>query len=115
MERTNVRKLDPAALDPLPTLIVADLAFTSLRSVLPSLLALATRPCEMVLLVKPQFELEREHLESGVVHDPVQRKRALERVEETARSLGLVVRGAIESPVPGADGNVEWLLVVSAP
>jgi len=114
MERTNVRRLGALALDPSPTLIVADLSFTSLCTVLPSLLALAARPCDMILLVKPQFELEREHLERGVVRDPVQRKRALAKVEERARGLGLGVRGAIESPVPGADGNVEWLLAVSS-
>jgi 23S rRNA (cytidine1920-2'-O)/16S rRNA (cytidine1409-2'-O)-methyltransferase len=89
LERTNVRTLEPGRFDPAPTLIAADLAFISLRAVLPALAALLDAPGEMVLLVKPQFELTRGEVQGGVVTDPALHERAVALVEEAARSLGL--------------------------
>jgi 23S rRNA (cytidine1920-2'-O)/16S rRNA (cytidine1409-2'-O)-methyltransferase len=109
-ERTNVRSLRREDLDPAPTLVVADLSFVSLRSVLPALVELCARPGELVVLVKPQFELARALVAGGVVADPALRARAVEDVAAAARELGLEVRGPIESPVPGAEGNRELFL-----
>jgi 23S rRNA (cytidine1920-2'-O)/16S rRNA (cytidine1409-2'-O)-methyltransferase len=109
-ERTNVRSLRRVDLVPPPTLVVADLSFVSLCSVLPALVDLCARPGELLVLVKPQFELPPAEVAGGVVRDPALRARAVEAVAAAGRGLGLTVRGPIESPVPGADGNHELFL-----
>jgi 23S rRNA (cytidine1920-2'-O)/16S rRNA (cytidine1409-2'-O)-methyltransferase len=112
-ERTNIRSLRRTDLVPPPTLVVADLSFVSLCSVLPALVELCARPGELVVLVKPQFELPRASVTGGVVKDPALRARAVEEVAAAARRLGLAVRGPIESPVPGAEGNRELFLALA--
>jgi 23S rRNA (cytidine1920-2'-O)/16S rRNA (cytidine1409-2'-O)-methyltransferase len=112
-ERTNVRSLRAADLDPAPSLVVVDLSFVSLREILPALVELCARPGELVVLVKPQFELPRALVPGGVVQDPALRSRAVEQVAASARDLGLAVRGPIESPVPGAEGNRESFLALA--
>jgi 23S rRNA (cytidine1920-2'-O)/16S rRNA (cytidine1409-2'-O)-methyltransferase len=79
--------------------------------VLPALVA-CTRPGGNLLpMVKPQFEVGRERLGSGgVVRDPDLRRAALGEVAAAGRELGLVVRGAVASPLPGPSGNVEFFL-----
>ena len=116
MERTNVRAIDLAALDPRPTVVVADLSFVSLASILPSLVRVAAPPPArplFVLLVKPQFEVAGRDTERGVVVSPEVRASALARVEEAVARAGLVVTGRLESPVRGAEGNVEYLLAAT--
>lgn len=111
MERTNVRAIDLATLDPRPGVIVADLSFVSLASVLPSLRRLAAPASAVfVLLVKPQFEVAGRDTERGVVVRAEVREAALANVEEAVRGSGLVVTGTMESPLRGAEGNVEYLL-----
>lgn len=113
-ERTNVRSLDPESLDPRPTVLVADLSFVSLRSILPSLVRLVApppAPSVLVLLVKPQFEVRPAETERGVVVDPEARARALQAVEAALHDAGLEAGGVVESPIRGAEGNVEYLLV----
>ena len=111
MERTNVRAVDPASLDPRPTLVVADLSFVSLGSILPSLVALAVpQDAQFVLLVKPQFEVAAAETERGVVVSADVRARALVKAQAAVRRCGLEVRGTTESPIKGAEGNVEYLL-----
>ncbi len=109
-ERTNVRALRRDALVPPPDLVVADLSFVSLRSLLPVLAELAGPAGELVVLVKPQFELGREQVEGGVVRDPQARRRAVEAVAERARQIGLSVRGCLPSPLLGPAGNEEFFL-----
>jgi len=112
MERTNVRSVDPASLDPRPVVVVADLSFVSLASILPSLVALAAAPpARFVLLVKPQFELPAGDTARGVVVDPQLREQALQDATVSVQRCGLRVLGTMESPLRGADGNVEYLLV----
>jgi 23S rRNA (cytidine1920-2'-O)/16S rRNA (cytidine1409-2'-O)-methyltransferase len=106
LERTNVRKLEPVLFDPRPDLVVADLSFISLRTVLP-VLADVMGSGEMVLLVKPQFELPRDHTSGGVITDPAAREHAVTIVEEAARELGLQCVGRIPSPLLGPKGNRE--------
>lgn len=111
MERTNVRGVDPAALHPRPSLVVADLSFVSLASVLPDLVRLADPAgARFVLLVKPQFEVAARDTDRGVVVDEAVRAAALARVESAVRGVGLEVVATMESPVRGAEGNVEYLL-----
>jgi len=110
-DRTNVRALAPDDIGGPVDLTVADLSFISLRTVLPALAA-CTRPGgELLPMVKPQFEVGRERLGSGgVVRDPALRRAALADVAAAARELGLVLRDAVASPLPGPSGNVEFFL-----
>lgn len=110
MERTNVRAIDPASLDPRPDLVVADLSFVSLASILPSLVALASPAAHFVLLVKPQFEVAAADTDHGVVVSPEVRESALVRVQAAVRGAGLEMLSTMESPLRGAEGNVEYLL-----
>ncbi len=110
-DRTNVRTLKVDDIGGPVDLTVADLSFISLRTVLPALVA-CTRPGgELLPMVKPQFEVGRERLGSGgVVRDPTLRRAALGEVADAARALGLVLRDAVASPLPGPSGNVEFFL-----
>jgi len=113
-ERTNVRTVDPPLLDgPFPV-IVADLSFISLELVMPAVAALATEDADIVLLVKPQFEVGKGQVSrGGVVTDPALWSQAIDRVMTAAASHGLGARGVVASPIRGASaGNVEFLLWV---
>ena len=110
-EGVNVRHLAVGDLDPAADLVVGDLSFISLVLVLPALLAVAAPRADLLLLVKPQFEVGRELLGAGgVVHDPAQRGAAVLAVARVARTLGLAVRAVLASSLPGANGNVEYFL-----
>jgi len=115
MDRTNVRHLGPADLPGPVDLLVADLAFISLRTVLPALKALLAPGGEMVLLVKPQFEVGKGKVgKGGVVKDEALRAAAVDAVVEAAAQLGLECLGRIPSPITGAKGNVEFLVHLRA-
>ncbi len=114
-ERTNFRHLTPEILyknDLLPAdLGVMDLSFISLTKVLATLWQLLIVPKEVVLLVKPQFEVGRERVgKKGVVRDPGDRAAAIWQVWSTAANLGWYYRGLTTSPLTGPAGNVEYLL-----
>jgi 23S rRNA (cytidine1920-2'-O)/16S rRNA (cytidine1409-2'-O)-methyltransferase len=111
MERTNLRAIEPASLDPRPGLVVADLSFVSLASILPALLALASPAGPaFVLLVKPQFEVAAMDTDHGVVVSPQVREAALAKVQAAVRQCGLEMLATMESPLRGAEGNVEYLV-----
>jgi len=111
-ERTNVRDLTPDRIPgPLPGLLVADLSFISLVSVLPVLRPLLAPAGEAVLLVKPQFEARRGQVgKGGVVRDPEVWRACLQRVADAAAPLGWRVAGVSASPLLGPAGNVEFLV-----
>jgi 23S rRNA (cytidine1920-2'-O)/16S rRNA (cytidine1409-2'-O)-methyltransferase len=115
-ERTNLRRLTAEQLygpeDPRPDLAVADVSFISLALVLPALLALLKpERCELVLLVKPQFEVGRARVgKGGVVRDPAAHEDAIGGVIAAAARLGLCAAGLVASPITGPAGNHEYLL-----
>jgi 23S rRNA (cytidine1920-2'-O)/16S rRNA (cytidine1409-2'-O)-methyltransferase len=111
-ERTNVRDLGPDDLGEPFDVVVADLSFTSLRTVLDSLLGLAAPGAHVVLLVKPQFEAGRVEASRGrgVIRDPDVWRRVLDEVMIALRARGAAIMGAMVSPLTGADGNVEFLV-----
>jgi len=111
-ERTNVRDVRPGDLGAPADLLVADLSFISLRTVLAGALALGRPGADLVALVKPQFEAGREEAArgKGVITDPVIWRRVLEKVVGALDGLGAAIMGAMASPLTGADGNVEFLL-----
>jgi 23S rRNA (cytidine1920-2'-O)/16S rRNA (cytidine1409-2'-O)-methyltransferase len=119
----NVRNLGSEDLPADVSFVCMDLAFISVTKVLlplrDSLLALAGKaggtnsriPVDVVVLVKPQFEVGKGEVgKGGIVRDPAKRLRALEAVSEFSRQAGYVVAGSIPSPVAGAEGNREFLL-----
>lgn len=111
MERTNARAMTSTTLPEPVTLVVIDVAFISLRLVLgPTRDAFGPRGGSIVALVKPQFEAGRYAVKGGVVRDPAIHLDVLRRVAAAAHDLGLVIHGAIASPILGPEGNREFLL-----
>lgn len=109
-EKVNARKLSSAEVPEPISLAVADVSFISLVLILPAVVPLLTTSADVVLLVKPQFEAGRGEVgRGGIVRDPVVRAKAVSRVVEAAEKLGLRLRGTLDSPLPGAEGNVEIL------
>jgi len=114
-ERTNARLLLPSALvdrtqSPL-TLLVMDVSFISVALVLPPVLAAAPDLTEAVILIKPQFEAEREHVgKGGIVRDPAVHQLAVDKVVDCVQSLFWRVVEVIPSPITGVEGNHEFLL-----
>ncbi|WP_315095528.1 TlyA family RNA methyltransferase [uncultured Cellulomonas sp.] len=110
-EGVNVRSLARGDIVPAPELVVADLSFISLTLVLPALVDVARPDADLVVMVKPQFEVGRERLGSGgVVRTPALRVDAVLAVARCAAALGLDVRDVVRSPLPGPSGNVEFFL-----
>ena len=111
LERTNVRDLAPAGLPFVPSLVVADLSFISLRLVLAALGAVATSDAEFVVLVKPQFEAGPADVgRGGVVRDTAVWRRTIDEVAVAASAAGIGPLGVMASPLRGPAGNREFLL-----
>lgn len=114
-DRTNIRDLTIEIIGEPVDVIVADLSFISLRTVLPALLRVSTPECDFLLMVKPQFEVGRERLGAGgVVREMELRRDAIDQVAAKAWELGLGVLGVVASPLPGPSGNVEYFLWLKA-
>ncbi|MET3175168.1 UNVERIFIED_ORG: 23S rRNA (cytidine1920-2'-O)/16S rRNA (cytidine1409-2'-O)-methyltransferase [Arthrobacter sp. UYCu721] len=110
-EGLNVRYMAPADIGGQAELTAADLSFISLTLVvLP--LSLCTQPGgDLVLMVKPQFEIGKDRLgRTGVVNSERERRMAVEKVANAALDAGLDLCGLAASPLPGQDGNVEYFL-----
>jgi 23S rRNA (cytidine1920-2'-O)/16S rRNA (cytidine1409-2'-O)-methyltransferase len=111
VERTNARNLSAALLPYAPELIVVDVSFISLRTVLPAVLACAAPRHDVLALVKPQFEVGRGNVgKGGVVRDGEQRVRALVVVGEAALAAGAAVLAYWSSGLPGPKGNLETFI-----
>jgi 23S rRNA (cytidine1920-2'-O)/16S rRNA (cytidine1409-2'-O)-methyltransferase len=108
-ERVNIRHADPHELGAPFDIVVADVSFISLRTVLPVLVALMGPEADLVALGKPQFELGKGRVgKRGVVKDPADHIEALGAVCGAAEEAGLVVRGLTFSPIKGPEGNIEF-------
>ncbi len=111
-EGINARYLKPEDFEVKFDLIVMDVSFISATKVLPGLRPLlrSNETGRAIVLIKPQFEVGRGEVgKGGIVTDPAQRARVVEEVNAAARGLGFKVGGVIESPITGAEGNVEYL------
>lgn len=114
-ERTNVRHLRRGDLVPIPDLAVADLSFISLVTVLPALVDCTADDADLVVMVKPQFEVGKDRVGDGVIRDPGLRAESVRRVAVAAIGAGLHVRGIVASALPGPSGNVEYFLWLAKP
>jgi len=112
LEKTDARNLSPELIPERVDLITADLSFISLTKVLESLIPLLKEGGLMLVLVKPQFELSPREVKKGVVRDPADRMRAVEKVANFARELGLSVLGVTKSSPRGPKGNEEFFLLL---
>ncbi len=109
-EQVNARYLTRDHLPEPVALAVCDVSFISITMILPALVPLLTGDAEMVILVKPQFELERDQVgKGGIIRDPRLHENACQRVEQAAQTLGFHTE-LIPSPILGAEGNREFLL-----
>ena len=95
------------------SIVVADLSFISLTTVLPALVATVGIEADYILLIKPQFEVGRTGVKEGIVHDPGLRADAISDVLWAAWDLGVPTAGLISSPILGAAGNHEYLVLFS--
>ncbi|CAH0175400.1 16S/23S rRNA (cytidine-2'-O)-methyltransferase TlyA [Arthrobacter sp. Bi83] len=110
-EGLNVRYMDPDHIGGTVELTVADLSFISLTLVLAPLAACTGPGGDLVLMVKPQFEIGKDRLgRTGVVTSERERRMAVGKVASAAIDAGLELRGLATSPLPGQDGNVEYFL-----
>lgn len=111
VDRTNVRHLEPDDIGGPFDIVVGDLSFISLCTVAPAIRRLVEPTGDVIMLVKPQFEVGRSQVgKGGVVRDPDLHAFALDRVAGCFEEAGLVPLGVIRSPLTGAKGNVEFLM-----
>jgi 23S rRNA (cytidine1920-2'-O)/16S rRNA (cytidine1409-2'-O)-methyltransferase len=114
MEGVNARALQSSDLPPGLRqfgIVSIDVSFISLRHVLPVVPALLTPDADVIALVKPQFESQRQEVgKGGIVRDEAVQRRVVEEVVAAADRLGLVRAGIVESPITGMEGNREFLV-----
>jgi 23S rRNA (cytidine1920-2'-O)/16S rRNA (cytidine1409-2'-O)-methyltransferase len=111
VDRQNVRELTPELVGGPVDLVVGDLSFISLSLVLDALFGLTRVDGDLVLMVKPQFEVGKERVgRGGVVRDPALRSEAVSGIAAAAGTRGWGARGVTVSPLPGPSGNVEFFL-----
>lgn len=116
-EQTDIRDVDVESLGAPVDMVVADLSFISLRSVIDALVGLVRPGGDVVVLVKPQFEAGRSEAAKGrgVIRDPQVWRRVLEESGDTIARAGAVIMDAMVSPIHGAEGNVEFLVHARVP
>ncbi len=114
MEQTSARILTAEMINCAYSWVVCDASFISLRKVLEVPLTLAEKQCQLVALIKPQFEVERGEVgKGGVVRDPALHQRVCNEVRSWLEGNGWDVQGITESPITGPEGNVEFLIAAS--
>jgi 23S rRNA (cytidine1920-2'-O)/16S rRNA (cytidine1409-2'-O)-methyltransferase len=111
LEQLSARLLTRDHIDRPCNWVVCDASFIGLAKVLEVPLQLADTPCQLVALIKPQFEVGREEVgKGGVVRDPALHERVCEEVRGWIEGLGWTVQGITTSPITGPQGNVEFLI-----
>jgi 23S rRNA (cytidine1920-2'-O)/16S rRNA (cytidine1409-2'-O)-methyltransferase len=113
-EQLHAKYLKPEQFDPRPDLAVVDCSFISTTQVLPPLLPCLLKPFELIVLIKPQFEVGPKLAPKGVVREEAARQLAVAKVREALPALGLTEAGLIDCPVHGPKGNVEFLMHLRA-
>jgi 23S rRNA (cytidine1920-2'-O)/16S rRNA (cytidine1409-2'-O)-methyltransferase len=109
-EGVNARYLNPQDFSVRFDLVVVDVSFISVTKILPAVVPLIKPHGSLVVLIKPQFEVGRGEVGGGgIVRDADKRSRVVDTVNDFAATLGLQTEGTIESPITGAEGNIEYL------
>lgn len=115
-DRFNARYITRGDIPWLCDLAVIDVSFISLKLIVPPLVACLEPGAEIVALVKPQFEVGRGKVgKGGIVRDAALREAAVNAVELMVKESSVAVLGRMESPITGADGNIEYLLWAATP
>ena len=116
LEGTDIRNLGPEHVTPRPAFASVDVSFIALRLVLPVLPQLLAPGARLVALIKPQFEAGRGRVgRGGIVRDPAVHAEVCAGVRTVLEGLGATILGLIPSPVPGGDGNSEFLIGAQLP
>ena len=111
LEQTSARVLTSVQIDQRCGWVVCDASFIGLAKVLEVPLRLAAPECQLVALIKPQFEVGRGEVgKGGVVRDPALHARVCGEVSDWLTGSGWTVRGIVPSPITGPEGNVEFLI-----
>ena len=109
--KKNARYLKLSDLPELASLITLDVSFISVTKILPAIVAIGKPAADFLILIKPQFELDRRDVgRGGIVRDSRLHERAIERVRKAAEDAGLICLGIRPSQLPGAGGNLEFFL-----
>jgi 23S rRNA (cytidine1920-2'-O)/16S rRNA (cytidine1409-2'-O)-methyltransferase len=109
--KKNARELAHGDVAESVDVVVADVSFIAVKKVLPGACECAKTDADLLILIKPQFELERENVgKGGIVRAPALHEQAIASVRQAAESLGLTVLGVAPSRLPGAAGNQEYFL-----
>ena len=110
MEATDIRSLDGRRLPARPDIVVIDVSFISLKTVLPAALSLAAAPMSLLALIKPQFEAGRAHAKHGIVRDAAVHAEVCADIAAFAASLGCDNIEVFPSSIHGGDGNAEFFI-----
>ena len=115
-EGINARYLQPDDFPKKFDLAVMDVSFISATKIMPAILPLLKDFGRLIILIKPQFEVGRREVgKGGIVRDSQKHRRVIEEVNRAAEELGFHVRNVIESPIQGAEGNIEFLALYEKP
>lgn len=113
-ENVNARYLKPTDFTEKFDLIVMDVSFISVTKIFPALVPLFAENGKMIVLIKPQFEVRKAEVgPGGIVTEPEKHEQVVKEVNRAAEVHNLKIRGTIESPILGADGNKEFLALYS--
>ena len=93
-----------------PDVVVIDVSFISLKTVLPVALSLAAAPMHLLALIKPQFEAERKHSKHGIIRNAMVHQEICDDISAFAASLGCSNIQVFPSPIAGGDGNIEFFM-----
>jgi 23S rRNA (cytidine1920-2'-O)/16S rRNA (cytidine1409-2'-O)-methyltransferase len=110
MEETDIRSLENKRLPQRPDIVVIDVSFISLKTVLPVALALAAAPMHLLALIKPQFEAPRKHSKRGIIRDASVHQAVCDDIAAFAASLGCTGIEVFPSSIAGGDGNIEFFI-----
>jgi 23S rRNA (cytidine1920-2'-O)/16S rRNA (cytidine1409-2'-O)-methyltransferase len=110
MEETDIRKYDGKRLPARPDIVVIDVSFISLKTVLPVALSLAAAPMHLLALIKPQFEAQGKHGKGGIIRDASVHQQVCDEIAAFAGKLGCTDIKVFPSPIKGGDGNSEFFL-----
>jgi 23S rRNA (cytidine1920-2'-O)/16S rRNA (cytidine1409-2'-O)-methyltransferase len=110
MEETDIRSFEGKRLPMRPDIVVIDVSFISLKTVLPVALSLAAAPMHLLALIKPQFEAPRKHSKRGIIRDAAVHREVCDDIAAFAASQGCTGIEIFPSSIPGGDGNIEFFI-----